>query len=186
MWSAKTFAYAYFMAGRYEDTLAMMERLKPENYGTWLWPYRAGALAALGREAEAKAAVKEALTLFPAITIEGTANEPGYSEAEQTRLIPPCGLPASRPVLSPRCWPRSKNRLRLPECAQRPAELQRQSPLVTKLIEHAFFAGFVEVDGELVAIDRGDAAVAEFLVEDAGALRQAQGFLRRGSPFRLR
>ena len=33
-------------------------------------------------------------------------------------------------------------------------------------IEHAFFASLFEVDGELVTIDRSDAAVAEFLVEN--------------------
>src|SRR5581483_2132315 len=34
-------------------------------------------------------------------------------------------------------------------------------------IHHALFAGLVEGDGELVAVDGGDVAVAEFLVKDA-------------------
>ena len=36
-------------------------------------------------------------------------------------------------------------------------------------IHHALFAGFVELDGQLVAVDLADSAVAEFLVEDAVA-----------------
>ena len=38
-------------------------------------------------------------------------------------------------------------------------------------IHHALFAGAVELDGQLVAVDRGDVAVAEFLVKDAVADR---------------
>lgn len=36
-------------------------------------------------------------------------------------------------------------------------------------IHDVFFAGFFEVDGEFVAFDGGDDAVAEFVVEDAFA-----------------
>src|SRR5690606_7643341 len=36
-------------------------------------------------------------------------------------------------------------------------------------VEHALLAGLVEIDGQLVAVDAGDVAVAEFLVEDAVA-----------------
>jgi hypothetical protein len=38
-----------------------------------------------------------------------------------------------------------------------------------KTIHHAFLAGAVELDRQLVAVDRGDVAVAEFLVKDAVA-----------------
>src|ERR1700750_1492543 len=38
-----------------------------------------------------------------------------------------------------------------------------------KTIHHPLFAGLVEADGELVAVDGGDVAVAEFQVEDAVA-----------------
>ena len=47
-----------------------------------------------------------------------------------------------------------------------------------KTIHHALLAGLVEGDRQLVAVDQGDAAVAEFLVEDAVAgreLRRAGG-----------
>jgi hypothetical protein len=42
-----------------------------------------------------------------------------------------------------------------------------------KTIHHALFAGPVELDGQLVAIDGGDVAVAEFLLEDAVAIYSA-------------
>ena len=38
-------------------------------------------------------------------------------------------------------------------------------------IHHALLPRLVELDGELVAVDGGDVAVAEFLVEDAVAYR---------------
>jgi len=36
-----------------------------------------------------------------------------------------------------------------------------------KRIQHALLPGLLEFHRQLVAVDRGDAAVAEFLVEDA-------------------
>src|SRR5215471_15952639 len=38
-----------------------------------------------------------------------------------------------------------------------------------KTIDHALLAGAVELDRQLVAVDRGDVAVAEFLMKDAVA-----------------
>src|ERR1043166_958712 len=40
-----------------------------------------------------------------------------------------------------------------------------------EIVDHAFLAGFVEIDGELVAFDAAHEAVAEFLVEHAVAAR---------------
>src|SRR5689334_9993724 len=39
-------------------------------------------------------------------------------------------------------------------------------------IHHPLLAGAVELDGQLVAVDRGDVAVAEFLMKDAVAERE--------------
>jgi hypothetical protein len=50
----------------------------------------------------------------------------------------------------------------------------RSRPL-HKTIHHALFAGLVEGDGELVAVDVDDVAVAEFLVEHAVADREGGG-----------
>jgi hypothetical protein len=45
----------------------------------------------------------------------------------------------------------------------------RLSHPLDKTIHHALLAGAVELNRQLVAVDRGDVAVAEFLVEDAVA-----------------
>src|SRR3974390_2960182 len=44
-----------------------------------------------------------------------------------------------------------------------------------KTINYALFAGLVEADGQLVAVDRGDVAVAELLVKHALAYDKACG-----------
>ena len=69
-WSAQIFGSTYFAAGRYDDALQMLGRLTPENYADFGWVARAGALASLGRTAEAEAAVRQALERFPDLTIE--------------------------------------------------------------------------------------------------------------------
>jgi hypothetical protein len=48
----------------------------------------------------------------------------------------------------------------------------RFSRPLDETIHHALLARLVELDGELVAVDGGDVAVAEFLVEDAVAERE--------------
>jgi TolB-like protein/cytochrome c-type biogenesis protein CcmH/NrfG len=115
-WAARYFAFGYFMTGRYEEALAMMDRVDESNLGTWLWPYRAGALAAVGRHAEAKAAVAEALRLFPDLTVEGTANEPGYNDAERQRLIETMRMAGFPPCAKPEVLAQVAEPLRLPEC----------------------------------------------------------------------
>ncbi|MDO8354269.1 MAG: BTAD domain-containing putative transcriptional regulator, partial [Aestuariivirga sp.] len=120
MWAARPFAFAYFMTGRYEEALKMMDRIETRNLGTWLWPYRAGALASVGRSAEAKKAVEDALKLFPELTIEGTANEPGYNDAERRRLVETMRLAGFPPCAKPEILAKLEKPLRLPECQRQP------------------------------------------------------------------
>src|SRR3954453_7308006 len=54
------------------------------------------------------------------------------------------------------------------------ARCDRSRPL-HKTVDDLLLAGLVEGDGELVAVDLGDAAVAEFLVEDAVGEREFRG-----------
>jgi len=115
-WAARSFAFAYFMTGRYEEALLMMDKVDATNLGTWLYPYRAGALASVGRSAEAKKTVEDALKLFPHLTIEGTANEPGYNDAERRRLIETMRLAGFPPCASPEVLAKIENPLRLKEC----------------------------------------------------------------------
>ena len=98
----------------------MMDRVDASNLGSWLYPYRAGALASVGRIVEAKKAVADALKLFPELTIEGTANEPGYSDAERRRLVDTMRLAGFPPCAKPEALAKVEKPLRLPECKSQP------------------------------------------------------------------
>jgi DNA-binding winged helix-turn-helix (wHTH) protein/TolB-like protein len=87
MAAAEPFAYGYFMAGRYEQALDMIERLTADNYTLALWAMHAAALAAVGRKEEARAWVARAIAARPDLSIEAMANAPGYSEPERLRLV---------------------------------------------------------------------------------------------------
>lgn len=119
-WAARPFAYAYFMVGRYEEALRMMDRLAPENYGQWFWAIRPATLAALGRTDEAKTLVQQALEWFPDLTIEAVANWPGMSDAERQRYIDTMRLAGFPPCAKPEALANIDKPLRLPECEPRP------------------------------------------------------------------
>ncbi len=116
MWAARMYAYAYFMVGRYQDALKMMERVDNDSLGTWMWPYKAGALAAVGRTEEAGQAVAETLRRYPHITIEGTANEPSYTLPERMRVIETMRLAGFPPCAKPEDLAKVDKPLRLKEC----------------------------------------------------------------------
>ena len=117
MWSARIFTYAYFMAGRYENAIRMLDRVTPETYGKAQWVMRSGALAALGRTEEAKVSVTDALRRFPNLTVEGFVNIPGFNEAERQRLIQTMRLVGCRDCAKAEELAKIKKPLRLPECA---------------------------------------------------------------------
>lgn len=117
MWSARIFTQAYFMAGRYEDALRMLDRLTPENYGRKHWVMRSGALAALGRNEEAKVSVTDALRRFPNMTVEGFVNIPAFNEVERQRLIATMRLVGFPDCAKAEELAKIKKPLRLPECA---------------------------------------------------------------------
>ena len=96
-WAAGILSWTYFAADRDADALQMLDRLRPENYGD-RWVVRAGALASLGRTAEAKMTMRQALERFPDLTIEGFVNRNNISGDLRLHLIetmrlagfPPC------------------------------------------------------------------------------------------------
>ncbi|MDX8538606.1 tetratricopeptide repeat protein [Mesorhizobium abyssinicae] len=45
VWASSSFSYAYFMVGRYEDALKVLDRLTEDNYGKWNWVVRSSSLA---------------------------------------------------------------------------------------------------------------------------------------------
>ena len=116
MWASNFFAPAYFMAGRYEDAVKMLERMTPNNYQKWTWVVRSSSLAALGRTDEANASVIEALKQHPDLTVESMINEPGLSTVERSRFIetmPLAGFPA---CAKPEALAKLAKPVRLPEC----------------------------------------------------------------------
>ena len=116
MWTSNFFSDAYFMAGRYEDALKMLERMTPNNYQKWNWVVRSSSLAALGRTDEANASVMETLKHYPDLTVESMINEPGLSTMERSRFIetmPLAGFPA---CAKPEALAKLAKPVRLPDC----------------------------------------------------------------------
>jgi len=115
-WASGGLRYAYFMAGRYEDALKVMERQTPDNYSKYAWVERAGSLAVLGRKAEAEATVKEALQRHPDLTIETIANDQAFSAAETQRHIETMRLAGFPPCATREELAKLDKPLRLEEC----------------------------------------------------------------------
>jgi tetratricopeptide (TPR) repeat protein len=77
---------AYFAAGRYEDALRMVERQPADSRTMGGWMQRAASYAALGRLAEAHAAVADALARHPNLTIQGLLSRPDFSDSERQQF----------------------------------------------------------------------------------------------------
>jgi TolB-like protein len=115
-WWAWNFQYAYFIDGRYEDALRILERLPVENYVVGSWVFRAASYAALGRTEAAKDAVADALKHHPDLTIEGFTGRPVFSGEERQRMIElmrVAGFPACAGVETLMRFPQL---VRLPDC----------------------------------------------------------------------
>lgn len=116
MWASNFFAPAYFMAGRYEDAVKMLERMTPNNYQKWTWVVRSSSLAALGRTDEATASATEALKQHPDLTVESMINEPGLSTVERSRFIETMPLAGFPPCSKDEALAKLTKPVRLPEC----------------------------------------------------------------------
>lgn len=118
LWSARIFADAYFMVGRYDEALRLIDRLEPKNYNPRMWTFRSAAMAALGNAEEAKLSVKAALKLFPDLTIEGFVNSRRYTDAERKRLIETMRFAGFPPCAMPDLLTKFDQPERLPECVR--------------------------------------------------------------------
>jgi tetratricopeptide (TPR) repeat protein len=115
-WAVYNFGYAFFMVGRYDDALRMLNRLPKDAYTPATYVYRAAALGALGRTEEAKKAVAEALAHNPGLSIEGFASGYGSNDAQRQRLTETMRL-AGFPVCAGEADVKADPDLRrLPEC----------------------------------------------------------------------
>jgi TolB-like protein/DNA-binding winged helix-turn-helix (wHTH) protein len=117
MWATGVFGSAYFMAGRYRETLVMLEGMATDNYTRERWIMRAGALAALGRLDEAQKWVAEAREVHPDLTVELMANDPSFNAPKRLRFSETMRL-AGFPLCSTLDQLRTLNNnpTRLPEC----------------------------------------------------------------------
>jgi TolB-like protein len=117
MWATGTFAFAYFNADRFGDVVAMLDRRDPATIPAGMWAIRASALAALGRDEEARAGVAEALRLAPGYAIET------HIDLDRSLAAPAIGrfVRLMRKAGFPECAP-AENRAvlwekaRLPDC----------------------------------------------------------------------
>jgi TolB-like protein/DNA-binding SARP family transcriptional activator/Tfp pilus assembly protein PilF len=90
---------AYFFVHRYQDALAIIDRVPGRQGSPAYWLYKAAAHAQLGQLDEARAAVAEALKLAPELTLEGEHERrlalglaPAYAE-HLTEALRKAGLP---------------------------------------------------------------------------------------------
>ena len=99
--------------------MRILERLPKDNYNFYAWVYRAASYAALGRSAEAKAAVSDALQHFPDLTIEGFTGTPDWSDADRKRLIGPMRAAGFPPCAKPEILAKNPQLVRLAECVSK-------------------------------------------------------------------
>ena len=112
-WAVYNFAYAYFMAGRYEDALRQFDRMPRDAYTPSTFVYRAATLGMLGRD-DVKAATADALAALPGVTIETFAAS--YWASSRERLVEAmraAGFPVCASANQVATMP---GLVRLPEC----------------------------------------------------------------------
>jgi TolB-like protein/class 3 adenylate cyclase/Tfp pilus assembly protein PilF len=111
------FYFAYFMAGRYEDALAILQKQPVEMRSKSGWVILPATLSALGRADEAKAVVAEALKRYPDLTAEGFLIDEGFVVEREQRALAEnmrnAGFPACAPAEKLK---RIAKPFRLPEC----------------------------------------------------------------------
>jgi pentatricopeptide repeat protein len=110
------FLYAYFHAGRFEDALRILDRLPKDKYLVGSWAVRVSSYVTLGKSAEAKVAVSDALAHFPDLTIEGFTGNGGMSDEERNRFIGPMRAAGFPPCATPETLAKNPQLVRLPEC----------------------------------------------------------------------
>ena len=79
-------AYAYFMSGRHEAALHVLDSAPIESRGQFDWIMRAATYGALAKSADAALAVKEILKREPGFTIKNYIETPDFNDQERAKL----------------------------------------------------------------------------------------------------
>jgi tetratricopeptide (TPR) repeat protein len=116
IWQGLQFSWAYFGAGRYEDTLRILERIPKDKYQLYSWVLRAASYAALGASEEAKSALADALTRYPDLTIERFIGTPDWSDIDRKRLNETMRVAGFPVCAKPETLVKNPQLARLPEC----------------------------------------------------------------------
>jgi hypothetical protein len=93
----------------------MLEHKPPDSFDKWTWVLRSGSLAALGRIDESSASVRETLSRYPDLTVEGMVND-RRSKTERDRLIETMRLAKFPLCAKPEELAKMQEPVRLPEC----------------------------------------------------------------------
>jgi TolB-like protein/class 3 adenylate cyclase/cytochrome c-type biogenesis protein CcmH/NrfG len=115
-WASGLLSYAFFMAGRYEESLQVLVQRPNDAMIADLFILKGGSLAALGRAAEAKAVVTSALARFPDISIEKHASRPEFIEHGRQRWIETMGKAGFPACARAEELAQFAKPVRLPEC----------------------------------------------------------------------
>jgi pentatricopeptide repeat protein len=116
-WALYNFGYAYFMVGRYDDALRMFNRMPADTYSPNAYVYRAATLGGLGKTAEAKRAVADAMTKQPDLSVEAFAASQSSNSAERDRLVETMRAAGFPLCVSAPARAADPDLFRLPECA---------------------------------------------------------------------
>ena len=116
-WAYGNYGHAYFMVSRFADAIAMGERMPRQSWTRSAHVRFAGSLAMLGRTAEAKQAVAEALRLFPNLSYEthayANASLSIHEKHQYERTMRAAGFRTCAPVEARATLPEAKQ---LPDC----------------------------------------------------------------------
>ncbi len=77
--------FAYYLAGRYDDALAILEPIAEKGSDYAIYAFLAAAHAELGRSAEAELAAKQVKRLWPFFEISGFINQ--WKDEKSRKLI---------------------------------------------------------------------------------------------------
>lgn len=108
-WVYSNYGHAYFMASRFADAISLTEQAPRQSWSRAAYARYAGSLALLGRDAEAKQAVADALRAFPNLAYESYAHanpvlsineRRQYERAMRTAGFPNCTPAEARSKIS--------------------------------------------------------------------------------------